>query len=102
MIFLPCSVFSAELSELYAFQYSAPDITDRDSGWDLFDYQSEFLRMGVPNENWVLSTINKDYEVRFVLLGQLVFREATNRGLCNSAPNFVFFFYTHHSKWRLR
>ena len=67
MIFLPCSVFAAELSELYAFQYSAPDITDRDSGWDLFDYQSEFLRMGVPNENWVLSTINKDYEVRFVL-----------------------------------
>ena len=54
---------AAELSELYAFQYSAPDITDRQAGWDLFDLQSEYLRMGVPNQNWVLTSINKEYEV---------------------------------------
>ena len=57
-------LFPAELSELYAFQYSAPDIPERTCGWDQFDYQSEFLRMGAPNHNWVLSNINKEYEVR--------------------------------------
>ncbi|ELU00050.1 hypothetical protein CAPTEDRAFT_222026 [Capitella teleta] len=33
------------------------------SGWDFFDLQSEYLRMGVPNEQWALSNINKEYDV---------------------------------------
>lgn len=53
----------AELEDLYAFHYTAPDIHDRLQGWDVFDVQSEYLRMGVPNPNWVLTNINKDYEV---------------------------------------
>ncbi len=56
-------LFAAELSDLYAFQYTAPDIANRLCGWDVFDVQSEYLRMGVPNSNWVLTNINKDYEV---------------------------------------
>ena len=54
---------SVELQDLYAFHYRAPDIPDRQTGWDFFDLQSEFLRMGVPSEHWVLTQINKDYEV---------------------------------------
>jgi len=56
-------VNAVSLDELYAFQYTATDITQRSVGWNFFDLQSEFLRMGVPNDNWVLSHINKDYEV---------------------------------------
>ena len=56
-------VCSGSLEELYAFHYTAADITQRSVGWNFFDLQSEYLRMGVPNETWVLSLINKDYEV---------------------------------------
>jgi len=58
-----CLTFLANLEDLYAFHYTASDISKRYVGWDFFDLQSEYLRMGVPNENWVLSNINKDYEV---------------------------------------
>ena len=64
MIMLLWFLFTAELEELYAFHYTAPDIADRFHGWDLFDLQSEYLRQGVPNNKWVLTNINKDYEVR--------------------------------------
>ena len=55
--------WTADLGDLYAFHYTAADMTDRLSGWDFFDLQSEYLRMGVPNPNWTLTSINKDYEV---------------------------------------
>ncbi|XP_064637121.1 myotubularin-related protein 8-like isoform X3 [Lineus longissimus] len=52
------------LEDLYAFHYTNPELTTPKSyGWDFFDLQSEYLRMGVPNENWVLTHINKDYEI---------------------------------------
>jgi hypothetical protein len=60
--------FVGSLEDLYAFQYTALDITQRHVGWNFFDLQSEFLRMGVPNDNWVLSQINKEYEVKLMLL----------------------------------
>ena len=34
------------------------------AGWNFFDLQSEYQRMGVPNDHWALTTANKDYEVR--------------------------------------
>lgn len=51
------------LEDLYAFHFTASDATNRQNGWDFFDLKSEYLRMGVPNDNWILSTINKDYEL---------------------------------------
>ena len=57
---------SERLDDLYAFHYTASDITLRHVGWNLYDIQSEYLRMGVPNDHWILSHINKDYEVRAV------------------------------------
>ena len=54
----------AELSELYAFHYISPDIPDRQHGWNLYDIRSEYLRMGVCSENWTLTNINREYEVR--------------------------------------
>ena len=57
-------LIAVDLNDLYAFHYTAPDIPDKSAGWDFFDLQSEYLRMGVPNENWTLSNINKEYDVR--------------------------------------
>ena len=56
-------VYAVSLDDLYAFHYTAVDISQRHVGWNFFDLQSEYLRMGVPNDNWVVSHINKDYEV---------------------------------------
>ena len=56
-------VYAVSLDDIYAFHYTAVDISQRHVGWNFFDLQSEYLRMGVPNDNWVVSYINKDYEV---------------------------------------
>ena len=55
--------FSAQIEELYAFQYQSPDGTPKHLGWDMFDLQSEYMRQGVPNENWTITKLNRDYEV---------------------------------------
>ena len=52
----------ADLGELYAFHYNNPGLDDRPAGWT-FDLRAEYLRMGVPNDNWVLTCINNEYEV---------------------------------------
>ena len=54
---------TAKLEDLYAFTYRLSDHSSQSQGWDFFDLQSEYLRLGVPNQNWVLSNINKDYHV---------------------------------------
>ncbi|XP_041360030.1 myotubularin-related protein 6-like isoform X2 [Gigantopelta aegis] len=51
------------IETLYAFNFTMPDNTLKSYGWDFFDIQTEYLRMGVPNENWVLTHLNKDYEL---------------------------------------
>lgn len=50
---------------LYAFQYK-PNIEGylRSRGWNLYDSAVEFSRMGVPNEHWTFTDLNKNYEVR--------------------------------------
>jgi len=55
----------ASLEDLYAFLYTASDLdsSKKFDGWNLFDLQSEYLRMGVPNENWLLSRSNENYEL---------------------------------------
>lgn len=44
---------------------SSEDIP-KTAGWTFFDLQSEFQRMRVPNENWSLTLLNKDYEVNCI------------------------------------
>lgn len=52
------------IEELYCFHYTASneDLPKR-SGWNKFDLQAEYARMGVPNDKWVLTSINRDYEI---------------------------------------
>ncbi|KAG8191986.1 hypothetical protein JTE90_002256 [Oedothorax gibbosus] len=52
------------IKDLYCFHYTATDEDlPKGSGWNKFDLQAEFSRMGVPNRHWVLTSINKDYEI---------------------------------------
>ncbi|XP_055333410.1 myotubularin-related protein 6-like isoform X2 [Paramacrobiotus metropolitanus] len=54
----------ATYEELYCFSYNPPEESfDRTSGWNIFDLQSEYQRIGVPNQHWVLSKMNQHYEV---------------------------------------
>ncbi|CAL8081785.1 unnamed protein product [Orchesella dallaii] len=52
------------IEALYCFRYSQ-GIEDlpREAGWSLFDLQTEFERMGVPNETWTMTLLNKEYEL---------------------------------------
>ncbi len=52
-----------DLESLYAFHYQSPDLPEQADGWDAFDLQAEYLRMGVPNAQWVLATVNNDYDL---------------------------------------
>lgn len=54
----------AELEDLYAFHYkSATVVPSMVTGWDQFDLQAEYARMGIPNAHWCSTAINKNYEI---------------------------------------
>lgn len=64
-IYLSLLEFSrpAEINKLYAFNYTSNEGLDKAHGWDMFDLQSEFMRMGAPNEQWVITNLNSQYEL---------------------------------------
>ncbi|XP_005111133.2 myotubularin-related protein 6 [Aplysia californica] len=53
----------AEIEKLYAFSFTSNEGQEKAQGWDMFDLQSEFLRMGAPNEHWVLTGLNREYNL---------------------------------------
>ncbi|XP_046747737.1 myotubularin-related protein 6 isoform X1 [Diprion similis] len=54
----------ARLEDLYCFSYQASkDELPQHAGWNFFDIQSEFQRLGVPNDEWSLSYLNTNYEL---------------------------------------
>ena len=54
---------SGSIENLYAFHFTAIDDWNKSFGWDMYDIQSEYMRMGAPSENWTLTNLNKFYEV---------------------------------------
>ncbi|KAL8587614.1 hypothetical protein ACOMHN_045303 [Nucella lapillus] len=52
-----------DIENLYAFHFTAIDDWNRSYGWDFYDLQSEYLRMGAPSEYWTLTSLNKTYEL---------------------------------------
>uniref|UniRef100_A0A1B6DT04 phosphatidylinositol-3,5-bisphosphate 3-phosphatase n=1 Tax=Clastoptera arizonana TaxID=38151 RepID=A0A1B6DT04_9HEMI len=52
----------ARIEDLYCFHYNTEDIP-KSAGWTFFDLQAEFQRMRVPNDQWSLTTLNKDYNL---------------------------------------
>lgn len=52
------------IEDLYCFHYtSSLEEIPRTAGWNFFDLETEFHRMGVPNANWTLTNLNKDYQL---------------------------------------
>ncbi|KAG9478523.1 hypothetical protein GDO78_013526 [Eleutherodactylus coqui] len=50
--------------DLYAFSYNPKsDQDERLMEWKLIDLKMEYMRMGIPNNYWVLSDLNKDFKV---------------------------------------
>ncbi|XP_054070403.1 myotubularin-related protein 8 isoform X2 [Rissa tridactyla] len=49
--------------ELYAFSYN-PKMSkeNREIGWKLIDLKVDYQRMGIPNDYWEITDVNKDYE----------------------------------------
>ncbi|POI36091.1 hypothetical protein CIB84_000154 [Bambusicola thoracicus] len=49
--------------ELYAFSYNPKMSKDnREIGWKLIDLKVDYQRMGIPNDYWEITDLNKDYE----------------------------------------
>lgn len=52
------------MEELYAFLYNPKqDEDERRNGWGFIDSAMDFKRMGLPNEFWEMTDLNKNYEV---------------------------------------
>ncbi|KAL1459046.1 hypothetical protein WDU94_011058 [Cyamophila willieti] len=53
-----------QIEDLYCFTYVTSDTTTPKSyGWDFFSIEQEFKRMQVPNNEWCLTNLNKNYEL---------------------------------------
>lgn len=54
----------SNVQDLYCFSYTLPtEEIQKSVGWNFYDLQTEYQRMGVPNDQWCLCNLNKDYEV---------------------------------------
>nr|XP_014691995.2 LOW QUALITY PROTEIN: myotubularin-related protein 7 [Equus asinus] len=50
--------------ELYCFSFNPKlDKEEREQGWMLIDLSEEYKRMGLPDDYWQLSDVNRDYRV---------------------------------------
>nr|XP_027195785.1 myotubularin-related protein 6-like [Dermatophagoides pteronyssinus] len=54
----------SRIEQLYCFHYTASnEFFTIENGWNKISIEQEFQRMGCPNNNWKLSTLNKNYEL---------------------------------------
>lgn len=52
------------IEDLYCFHYTSTlEDIPRAAGWNSFDLETEFQRMGVPNANWTMTNLNKNYQL---------------------------------------
>lgn len=57
-------VFPSKIDYMFAFYYKLSEpVPDNLDGWKLFDPEREFKRMGLPNDIYHLSEINKNYDL---------------------------------------
>ena len=57
------NVIVEKYEELCAFHPPAYWDQPRHSGWVMYDAVGEYARMGIPNQHWVMSVLNDNYEV---------------------------------------
>ncbi|XP_057314336.1 myotubularin-related protein 6-like [Hydractinia symbiolongicarpus] len=52
-----------KIEDLFAFHYHAPEELTKIAGWSLYDAQTEFRRMEVPQHLWMLTKLNNEYKL---------------------------------------
>lgn len=54
--------------ELPCFCYVPNDCYwSREKGWLKYSLESQFARFGLPNSTWILSDVNKNFEVSLII-----------------------------------
>jgi len=62
MLFSPC--LADKYEELYCFSFNPnADKAERERSWDFLDMKAEYSRMGLPNKQWHVTPINREYRV---------------------------------------
>uniref|UniRef100_A0A8C3P3V9 Myotubularin related protein 8 n=1 Tax=Cyanoderma ruficeps TaxID=181631 RepID=A0A8C3P3V9_9PASS len=75
--------------ELYAFSYN-PKMSkeNREMGWKLIDLRLDYQRMGIPNDSWEITDINKDYEVCSTYPPEFVVPRAATKAVVMGSSRF--------------
>ncbi|XP_031979666.1 myotubularin-related protein 8 isoform X1 [Corvus moneduloides] len=75
--------------ELYAFSYN-PKMSkeNREMGWKLIDLKLDYQRMGIPNDYWEVTDINKDYEVCSTYPPEIVVPRAATKAVVMGSSRF--------------
>eukprot|EP01098_Paradermamoeba_levis_P014374 TRINITY_DN6839_c0_g1_i1.p1 TRINITY_DN6839_c0_g1~~TRINITY_DN6839_c0_g1_i1.p1 ORF type:complete len:220 (+),score=25.19 TRINITY_DN6839_c0_g1_i1:209-868(+) len=58
--------FSLEMiAKFFAMDYwtDYPPVSEKENGWRIFDWGKEFQRFGIPSKDWLISDINKQYQL---------------------------------------
>ncbi|KAM9538303.1 phosphatidylinositol-3,5-bisphosphate 3-phosphatase MTMR8 isoform 1-T1 [Guaruba guarouba] len=79
----------AKPEELYAFSYN-PKVSkeSREIGWKLIDLKVDYQRMGIPNNYWELTDVNKDYEVCNTYPPEIVVPRAASKAVVIGSSRF--------------
>ncbi|XP_065545615.1 myotubularin-related protein 8 isoform X2 [Lathamus discolor] len=79
----------AKPEELYAFSYN-PKVSkeSREIGWKLIDLKVDYQRMGIPNDYWELTDVNKDYEVCNTYPSEIVVPRAASKAVVIGSSRF--------------
>ncbi|CRK92483.1 CLUMA_CG006044, isoform B [Clunio marinus] len=77
------------IQNLYCFQYtSSSEELVKSAGWDFFKLENEFRRMKVPNDEWQLTTMNKDYALCDTYPSQLIVPRAADKSILLGSSQF--------------
>ncbi|XP_015716109.1 myotubularin-related protein 8 isoform X2 [Coturnix japonica] len=75
--------------ELYAFSYNPKMSKDnREIGWKLIDLKVDYQRMGIPNDYWEITDLNKDYEVCNTYPPEIVVPKAASKATVIGSSRF--------------
>ncbi|XP_053931679.1 myotubularin-related protein 8 isoform X1 [Cuculus canorus] len=75
--------------ELYAFSYNPKTSKEnREIGWKLIDLKVDYQRMGIPNDYWEITDVNKDYEVCNTYPPEIVVPRAANKAVVIGSSRF--------------
>ncbi|XP_025894759.1 myotubularin-related protein 8 [Nothoprocta perdicaria] len=75
--------------DLYAFSYNPKMSKDnREIGWKLIDLKVDYQRMGIPNDYWEITDVNKDYEVCNTYPPEIVVPKAASKATVIGSSRF--------------